>query len=310
MTSYVSHFKLEKPPFSMTPDIEFYCGFTGQKGIIEDIVSSLNDGGGFIKVTGKAGVGKTLLSRKLLASLGSSFVAKCLYLADMSSQQFYNTVAEMLGLAAFNLSPNKILVRVEEKLLELHRAGKKMVLVIDDADLLTDEALDALRLLTNIETGSNRLMQIVLFAHTGFNDRLYAGGFEQLLQRITKSIEILPIVKDEIDLYLCHRLVTAGHSHGQLFTPAAKKLVFRHTGGIPRVINILCSKALLLSYQKGLDKVDVVEIRASIKDSREALISIEKNKCKNWLWEALLVFAFAVAALLCWAVYNVVYLST
>ena len=310
MTSYINHFGLKESPFSMTSNIDFYCDFSGQKGVIEDVVASLNDGGSFIKITSKAGVGKTFLSRKLLASLGPDFIAQHLYLAGMNAGQLYNSLAEMLGVAVFNLTPSKLLARVEAKLLDLHQAGKKVVLVIDEADSLTDDALEALRLLTNIETDSAKLIQIVLFAHTNFNDRIYSGGFEQLLQRITKAITILPIAKDEIDLYLSHRLVQAGHPSGQIFTPAAKKLIFRHSSGIPRVINILCGKALLLSYQKGLDRVDAPEIRSSIKESHEALIAIQKNKCKNWLWEVLLAFAFAIAALLCWAVYNVVYLST
>jgi MSHA biogenesis protein MshM len=310
MTSYINYFGLREPPFGMTPNIDFYCNFAGQEGVVEDVVASLNDGDSFIKITGKAGVGKTFLSRKLLESLDHSFVVQHLYLADITAQHLYNAIAELLGIAAFNLTPSKLLSKVEAKLLELHLAGKKVVLIIDEAHSLANDVLDALRLLTNIETGSCKLMQIVLFAHTDFNARLYSGGFEQLLQRITKSITILPLAKDEIDLYLCHRLVTAGHPSGQVFTHAAKKLIFKNSNGIPRIVNILCSKSLLLSYQKGLDKVDAGEIKHSIKESYEALIAIQKNKCKNWLWEALLIFSFSIAALLCWAVYNVVYLNT
>jgi MSHA biogenesis protein MshM len=310
MTSYINYFGLREPPFSMTPNIDFYCNFAGQQGVVEDIVASLTEGDSFIKVTGNAGVGKTFVSRKLLVSLDQSFIVKHIYLADMTAEQLYNSLAELLSITTFNMTPSKLLRKIEAELFDLHLAGKKVVLIIDEAHSLTDDALDALRFLTNIETGSCKLMQIVLFAHTDFNSRLYSVNCAQLLQRITKSINILPLAKDEMDLYLCHRLVTAGHSSGQLFTAAAKKIIFKNSNGIPRIINILCSKSLLLSYQKGLAKVDAREIKHAIEESYDALITIQKNKCKNWLWEALLVFSLAIAVLLCWAVYNVVYLNT
>jgi len=153
----------------------------------------------------------------------------------------------------------------------LHQEGKRMLVVIDEAQALTDDALEALRFLLNMETQHEKLLQVIIFAQPSLDARLHSPAFDSLRQRISLSITLGPLQAKEVDEYLCHRLLVAGHPSGRLFTEAAQKQLFALSQGIPRIINVLCAKALLLSYQRGLPYVDAKEISSCMHSCREML---------------------------------------
>jgi len=271
LNSYIDYYSLQKAPFGITPNIDFYCDFRGQEDIVADMIFALDNGDAFVKVTGEAGVGKTLLMWRLLADIGDQFHTCVFSSNDFSAEGLWQGVAENLGVAFQNYTPTRLIDKLAEKLLQLQQEGRRMLIVIDEAQALTDDALDALRFLLNMETQHAKLLQVVIFAQPSIDDRLHSVTFESLRQRISLSISMGPLQAKELNDYLCHRLLVAGHPSGRLFTESAQKQLFALSQGIPRIVNILCGKALLLSYQRGLPYVDINEIQHCMKSCQEML---------------------------------------
>ncbi|MBT4884685.1 MAG: AAA family ATPase [Legionellales bacterium] len=301
MGSYIDYYGLRDFPFGITPNIEYYCDFEGQKDLLDNILVAVGEGDSFIKVIGGAGVGKTLLLRRLLASFDDSFVICCFFSSDFTATGLRIGVAENLGLVAQNYTPSRLLSKINDKLLDLNATGKKFVLIIDEAQSLTDDALEALRMLTNLETRNKKLLQVLMLAQPSLDDRLYAGSFEQFLQRITMSLYIMPLKTEDFNVYLIHRLVVAGHPSGLLFTDAAKKMLYKLSNGIPRIINVLCSKSLILSYQRGLPYVDVAEINHCLSECCEIVpLSKQKYARQERPFSFILVGMVFFIGVLCW----------
>lgn len=277
MSSYVDYYSLIQQPFSSAPNVDFYCNIPTQNGVAENIIAALHEGESCVKVTGHAGVGKTLLMKKVLASLDDDFHICRIMSPDTDAAGLRTALADELGVSLYNVSQLKLLHKINDRLTQLLLSGKKAVLFIDEAQLLQNDALESLRILTNLEHGSQKLLQLVVFAQPSLDERLYSKEFSQVLQRFNKSINLSALNLQDLDLYLTHRLVSAGHPSGQLFTVSAKKKLFKLTNGVPLLVNVLSSKSLLIAYQRGLPYVDVNEVQSSIVDCHEMLFSASKN---------------------------------
>ncbi len=277
MSSYIDYYSLIKQPFSSAPNVDFYCNIPTQNGVAESILDSLNEGESCIKVTGPAGVGKTLLMKKIVASLDDSFHVCRIMSPDIDAAGLRSALADELGVNSYNISQLRLLHKVNDRLIQLLSSGKKTVLVIDEAQLLQNDAIEALRIITNLEHDSQKLLQLVVFAQPSLDERLYSKEFSQVLQRFNKSINLSTLNFQDLDLYLTHRLVSAGHPSGQLFTVSAKKRLFKLTNGVPLLVNVLSSKSLLIAYQRGLPYVDVNEVQSSIADCHEMLFSADSS---------------------------------
>lgn len=265
---YLEHFKFKELPFTLTPDVGFYCNLKGHQEALNVLLFCLRSGEGFIKIVGEVGSGKTLLCRKLLNSLSDEYVTAYIPNPDLSPIELRKALLRELGVDPKQLDDqHELLAAINNRLLELHRLGKRIVLIIDEAQALPPESLEALRLLTNLETEKNKLMQIVLFGQPELDERLEEPGFRQLKQRITFSYYLSPLNRDDLDMYLSHRLATAGHTYNTVFTRKARKRLFRASNGIPRVVNILCHKALLAAYGKGENQVSHKSMQVAIRDT-------------------------------------------
>jgi MSHA biogenesis protein MshM len=278
MSSYIDYYSLNKQPFGAAPNVDFYCDIENNYGALEAIIESLHHGDSFIKVTGVAGVGKTLLLNRLVKSLDESFKVCKIMSPDLDSYGIRTALAEELDINFYNTSPLRLLNKIHHDLLQLLHKGKRTVLLIDEAQLLTDSALEALRILINLENNSTKLLQIVIFGQPSLDARLHSEEMSQVLQRINQSLYLYPLNLKDMDLYLTQRLVIAGHPSGQLFTVAAKRKLHKLTQGVPSLINIVCCKALLLSYQRGMPYVDLKEVQYAISDCFEILHSTPKRK--------------------------------
>lgn len=281
---YQEFFNLQALPFSLTPNPEFFCRLKGHQEALDTLEFSIKSGEGFIKIVGEVGSGKTLLCRKLLNSLDKEkYVTAYIPNPDLSPNELRKAVAHELGLEqAKHQDQHELLNTIYERLIDLHNQNKHVVLIIDEAQALGDESLETVRLLTNLETEHHKLMQVILFGQPELDNRLNKPNLRQMRQRITFSYRLPLLSKSDLETYLHHRLAVAGFTHGSLFTRKAKQLLYRASLGTPRIINILCHKALLVAYGRGVKMVDQKSIRMAIKDT-EVAIANDKIHHKNIL---------------------------
>lgn len=268
---YQEHFKLQEAPFSLTPDPDYFYNYTGHQQALNVLLVALQSGEGLIKIVGEVGTGKTLLCRKLLAALGADFQAA--YLPNPLLQPFdlYQALAGELGLSVSSgMTMHDLVKGITEKLVSLRQAGKKAVLCIDEAQAMPQESLEALRLLSNLETEKLKLLQIVIFAQPELDKMLEHSDLRQLRQRITFSYDLPALDRQAVSGYVTHRLQVAGHGDGKLFDDLALDAVYRSSRGIPRLVNILCHKALMAAYGQGQKLVDLAQVKAACRDTEDA----------------------------------------
>lgn len=248
-------------------------------------------------MTGEVGTGKTLLCRKLINDLPSGF--HCAYLPNpyLTPAELRWAVANELGLHyAKDIDQQQLTGLIQLQLLELSRHGQAIVLVLDEAQALPDDSLEALRLFTNLETESRKLLQVVLFGQPELDERLKRQEFRQLRQRITFSYNLRPLTWDETDAYIRYRLAIAGRQGEALFTPKLTRKIANASRGIPRLINILAHKALLLSFGEGVTRVKASHVRDAILDTEDASKNSFWSRSMALVLALLTVFIFAIAA--------------
>lgn len=278
---YQKHFGLSQPPFSLTPNTGFFFGLSPHVEALQVLQTALQTGEGFIKVTGEVGTGKTLICRKLINELPSQF--HCAYLPNpyLTPAELRWAVASELGLKyTSNIDQQQLTGLIQQQLLALSAHGHAIVLVLDEAQALPGDSLEALRLFTNLETETRKLLQVVLFGQPELDDRLKRQEFRQLRQRITFSYNLRPLTWDETDAYLRHRLAIAGRAGEPLFTSRETRQIAYASRGIPRLINILAHKALLLSFGEGATRVQTSHVKAAIQDTEDASV----RRLLSWKW--------------------------
>ena len=264
---YLTHFGMKENPFTITPDTEFFFSYGRHLEALNVLLVALHLGEGFIKVTGEVGTGKTLLCRKLLTSLGDGFEVAYILNPCLNPEALLMALAEELGISiGAGIGQHHLLKLINTRLVSLCRAGKQVVLCLDEAQTIPDESLEYLRLLTNLETEKKKLLQIVLFGQPELNQRLNGPLFRQLKQRITFSYDLPPIDWRGFNAYLGYRLSKSGY-RGRLFMPGAVAELYKKSHGIPRLINILCHKALMAAYGSGHKTINRKHVRLAVKDT-------------------------------------------
>lgn len=300
---YKEHFKLRESPFSLTPDTSYYFNHSGHQQALNVLLVALRSGEGFIKITGEVGTGKTLLCRKLLSALEETFVSAYLPNPLLSPREVQQEVARELGLEPPAAATSQQLLQLlTAELLRLSAQGRQVVICIDEAQAMPEESLEALRLLSNLETEKNKLLQIVLFAQPELNERLAQHSLRQLRQRITFSYHLQPLGREELAGYVNHRLLIAGHQGGNLFRPQALQAIYRASHGIPRLVNILCHKALMVAYGQGGRIVDKRQVRAAVRDTISSDLPILIGRVRWSYWQLALLGATQIAILLLYLV--------
>lgn len=233
---------------------------------------ALDSGEGFIRISGEVGTGKTMLCRILLKQLRAHEQAVYIPNPHLMPTMLRVAVARELGLdAGSRLDQNLLLSQIERRLIELARKGKRVVICLDEAQAMPDETMEALRLLTNLETEKRKLLQVVMFGQPELEEKLSKHNLRQLRQRIAWSCRLEPYERDEVEAYVGHRLGVAGYEGPRLFTGKAITDLHRASGGIPRLINIIAHKALLLNYGRGGKRVRPDDVRAAAVDTDSAI---------------------------------------
>lgn len=265
---YTAHFGLSEVPFSLTPDTSYFFSFNSYQEALNTLLIAARNGEGFIKITGEVGTGKTLLCRKFMAMLDADFVTAYIPNPLLEPRSLMLALADELACPVERgIEQHQLIKAINFKLLELAREGKRVLLCIDEAQALPLETLEALRLLSNLETEKRKLLQIVLFGQPELDRKLARNEIRQLTQRISFHYQLQALTANEIEIYVAHRLKVAGYSGPALFGSAALTMLRMASGGIPRVVNVLAHKALMLSFGEGRQRVSVRHVILAAKDT-------------------------------------------
>lgn len=268
---YLQHFGLRELPFSLTPNTQFFLNMASYRKAYNMLMVSLANAEGYIKIVGEVGTGKTMLCRKVLNTLEEdkeSYITAYIPNPVLSPKGLFLAFAEELNIAIDqDVGHHRLLKAITERLVEFSAENKQVVLFIDEAHAMPEQTLEALRLLTNIETEQVKLFQVVLFAQPELDVSLAQPSLRQLRQRITFSFEIEALDRDGVERYVVHRLATAGYNGPFLFSKRALDYLYKSSNGIPRVINILCHKALMVAFGKGERSVQVDHIKSAAEDT-------------------------------------------
>lgn len=285
---YLEHFNINKYPFELTPNTEFSCNYRSHQEALNTLLFSIGNGEWIVKIIGEVGFGKTFLCRELLNCLIDPFVVIYIPNPDLSTCELKRFILHELQqqIPIDTNSDADLTQLIFARILYYHQQGKRVIMVIDEAQILSDKNLETLRLLTNMETESQRLLQIVLFAQPELDLRLACYSLRQFNQRITFSYKLTGLDRLEVGKYLAERLIIAGHPSGRLFTTAAQRLLHQASKDVPRILNILAHKAMLAAYGKGQREVDYWAVRQAVQDSKKIL-----TPDKYWTWDRIALLA-------------------
>ena len=291
---YRTHFGLREPPFGITPDTSFAFSCVAHQEALNTLLVAAGNGEGFIKITGEVGTGKTLLCRRFLATLDANYVTAYVPNPYLEPRSLMLALAEELRVNVdAGADQHQLLKQIGHVLLELAREGKRVVVCLDEAQAMPLETLEALRLLSNLETEKRKLLQVVLFGQPELEDKLGQESVRQLRQRITFQYHLGALTREELDFYLAHRLRIAGYVGGRLFTMSAVAALYKATKGVPRLVNIVAHKTLLLAYGEGGHEVLPRHVRVATRDTPAA-----RPLRHSWWWS--LVPTLAAVAVGAW----------
>ena len=262
---YLTFFGLNEKPFAITPDPRYLYLSERHAEALAHLLYGINEAGGFVQLTGEVGTGKTTIVRSLLAQTPKNAEIALILNPKMTPTEFILTICEELGIGVPDsaLGSLKDLVDIlSQYLLRAHAAGRRVVLVVDEAQNLAPEVLEQVRLLTNLETNTQKLLQIILIGQPELRELLARNELRQLAQRITGRYHLNPLSREETAAYVLHRLRVAGATT-DIFAPGALNEVFRLSQGVPRVINVICDRALLGAYSLDRHRVTSKLVRSA-----------------------------------------------
>ena len=286
---YLSHFGLREPPFGITPDTSFFYACASSQEALNTLLVAVANGEGFIKITGEVGTGKTLLCRKFLATLDDNWVSAYIPNPNLEPKTLLLALAEEMGVKLDSgLDQHHLLKGLNLALLDFAREKRRVVVCLDETQAMPLESLETLRLLTNLETEKRKLAQVILFGQPELDERLAHRSIRQLRQRITFQHHMGTLTREETEHYLAHRLAIAGYTGDAVFAPSAATRIYRASRGVPRLVNILAHKAMMLAYGEGVRKVTGGHALAATVDTPASFALPH-----GWVWLALACAAFS-----------------
>jgi len=254
---YLDHFNLSERPFSITPNPRFLYMSQHHREALAHLLYGLGEGGGFVQLTGEVGTGKTSLCRCLMEQVPGNVDLAVVLNPKVTAIELIATVCDELGIEyqEQEASIKKLTDVLNQYLLEAHTKGRRTVLIIDEAQNLSADVLEQVRLLTNLETSTQKLLQIILIGQPELRTLLQREDMRQLAQRVTARYRLEPLTREETGAYIKHRLHVCGATR-PIFNKSAVDRIYRLSGGIPRLINVLCDRALLGAYTEGKLQID------------------------------------------------------
>jgi general secretion pathway protein A len=292
---YQHYFGLAEAPFSIAPDPRYLYLSQRHQEALAHLLYGVNGGGGFVLLTGEVGAGKTTVCRCLLQQIPDSCDVAYIFNPKLTVEELLSTICVEFGIAcpAGNASIKVFVDCINAYLLDAHARGRHTVLIIDEAQNLSSEVLEQMRLLTNLETNERKLLQIILLGQPELGLMLERPELRQLSQRVVARYHLGPLTRPEVAAYVRHRLEISG-TQRQLFPAALMGRVYRLSGGVPRVINVLCDRALLGTYVQGRDRVNR---RTLAQAAREVFHQPQRRSLLRPLLAALALALFVVLAM-------------
>lgn len=294
---YCKHFGIDSKPFSITPDPRFLFLSDRHREALAHLVYGVGESGGFVQLTGEVGTGKTTLCRALLEQLPDTVDVALILNPKLTGIELVAAICDELKVDYPRETQSlKVLIdRLNQHLLQSHAAGRRTVAVIDEAQNLSTDVLEQVRLLTNLETAQAKLLQIILIGQPELQTLLAREELRQLAQRITARYHLGELDRAETRNYVVHRLRVAG-GHTDLFATDAVDEVYRLSGGVPRLINVICDRALLGAYVEDCRRVDRRIVRRAADEVLPEVYAEGGREAARWPWVAVAAVAVLAAA--------------
>jgi len=263
---YLEFYGLKQPPFDITPNPRFLFHSTKHREAFNHLLYGIRERKGFVQLTGEVGAGKTTLCRALLEQLDGKFSTALILNPVLSGDELMKAIATEYGLEVKGKDRLETMATISDFLLRQTLAGKETVLIIDEAQNLTEELLEQVRLISNIETDDRKLLQIVLMGQPELRERLNSHKLRQLRQRITVRYHLNPLTRVEVGQYIQHRITLAGSRIAPVFTRMAVWRIYGYSQGVPRLVNALCDKALLAGFVERSRRINYRMVGRAIRE--------------------------------------------
>ncbi len=293
---YTAFYGLREKPFSLTPDPRYLFLASSHREALAHLLYGIEQGEGFIAVTGEVGTGKTTLCRTLLERLGSETDVAFIFNPTLTGDELLRAIAVELGMLTTGLTRTQLSDQLNEYLLEQRRRNRRVLLIVDEAQNLSPQTLEEIRLLSNLETSTSKLIQILLFGQPELDEQLESRELRQLRQRISVRWSLDSLSASETAEYVRHRLRVAAEGECDLFSDAALREVHRRSRGVPRLVNLLCDRALLAGYADQKRRIDTEQVNDA---AREILGARKRRVWSRSFWRrgaAAVVLMLGVAA--------------
>ena len=278
---YLDLFRLKELPFRLSPDPQFLYLSKHHARAKAYMESTIWFTDGFVVITGEIGAGKTTLIESFLRELAKDVVVAQINQTQISPLGFLQGLLVQFGFSPFKMNKAELLATINNFLIEQYAAGRKVVLVIDEAQNLSNRVLEEVRLLSGVETTKDKTLRIILAGQPELNDKLDSPEMMQLAQRIRLRFHLTPLTREDCNAYVVHRLEIAGAAGHQIFSDAALALVHRYTGGVPRLINTLCDTAMMSAFAIDKDSVDEAEVKAAVEELQWVEYAARTNRMQR-----------------------------
>lgn len=280
---YLEFFNLNDDPFRLTPDPRFFYPSEQHKIGMMSLEYAILNNEGFCLITGEPGTGKTLLLRKLLSEIEDKVETALIMSPKLTPLELLKAIADDLNLVPRGNSKHDYIKLLYSHLISCYEKNKKVILIIDEAQQVPDETLEEIRLLSNLETNTEKLIHIIMAGQTELYERLSSKNHRQLMQRISVKASLPPLSLDQVKEYVKARLRKAG-SEKEIFAEGAYKALYKYSHGIPRVVNLLCSRALMAAYVEGKPLVEKDHIKIAATDLKIAHEEKTSKGLKYLFW--------------------------
>lgn len=263
---YLELFNLQELPFRLTPDPAFLYLSKHHARAKAYMESTIWFTDGFVVITGEIGSGKTTLIETFLKELEKDVVVAQINQTQVSAIEFLQSVLVQFGFQPFRMKKAELLATLNDFLVEQYASGRRVLLIVDEAQNLSNKVLEEIRLLSGIETTKEKVLRIILAGQPELNDKLNSPGLVQLAQRIRLRFHLTPLSKSDMASYIQHRLEVAGSQGREIFQPDTFPIIYRYTGGIPRLVNTLCDTSMMAAFAQDRDIVTVADVNAAIEE--------------------------------------------